>query len=241
MKTVEYIENKLNRLPGGYVFTYLDFVTDVNKREAVIKTLNRMSAAGRISKLSKGKFYKPETSAFGNLQPGQSQIVKDLLEKDNKVTGYLTGYSIYNSLGLTTQISNIIQIGRNESRPSFKMGRYKVFIVRQKNIITRENIPLFQILDSIRFIKRIPDSSFEFSCGRLLAIIKDLSESRMKTIVRLAQKYPPFTRALLGSMIETAGYASIAEVLKKSLNPVTCYKIPGTGGILPFAKNWNIK
>jgi hypothetical protein len=52
MKTSDYIRNKINRLPKGYVFTYVDFVTDVNKREAVIKYLNRMVSSGEINKLS---------------------------------------------------------------------------------------------------------------------------------------------------------------------------------------------
>ena len=114
MKVSDYIASTIDRLPKGYVFTYSDFSAEVNKREAVIKALNRMANLGKISKLSKGKYYKPENTPFGKLQPNQSQIVKDLLEVDGKTIGYLTGYSIYNQLGLTTQVSNTIQIGKNE-------------------------------------------------------------------------------------------------------------------------------
>lgn len=59
----------INRLPKGYVFTYADFITEVKSKEAIIKTLNRMAASGKIVKLAKGKYYKPETTPFGNLQP----------------------------------------------------------------------------------------------------------------------------------------------------------------------------
>src|SRR5690606_29431044 len=113
-------------LPKGYVFTYADFINEVNNKEAIIKALNRMTASGKISKLSKGKFYKPENTVFGALQPNQYQVVKDLLEEDGKTIGYLTGYSIYNKLGLTTQVSNTIQIGKNEIRPKFKRERYTI-------------------------------------------------------------------------------------------------------------------
>ena len=119
MKTAEYIAFTIDRLPKGYVFTYADFITEVNQKEAVIKTLNRMVASGKIAKLSKGKYYKPENTPFGNLLPNQAQVVKDLLEENGKTTGYLTGYSIYNQLGLTTQVSNTIQIGKNQVRPNF--------------------------------------------------------------------------------------------------------------------------
>lgn len=126
MKTSDYISFTINRLPKGYVFTYVDFITEVNKKEAIIKALNRMVVSGKIAKLSKGKYYKPENTPFGNLQPNQSQVVKDLLEENGKIIGYLTGYSIYNQLGLTTQVSNTIQIGRNQIRPNFNREHYTI-------------------------------------------------------------------------------------------------------------------
>ena len=159
MKTTDYIKHKIDSLRSGYVFTYKDLLDDVNNKDAVIKALNRMVSSGRIAKLAKGKYYKPEGSVFGNLQPNQKQVVKDLLEKNNKVIGYLTGYSIYNQLGLTTQLSNTIQIGSNDVRAVFKRGQYTIMFIRQKNIITRKNIPLLQILDAIKYIKKIPDAT----------------------------------------------------------------------------------
>lgn len=240
MKTPEYIALTIDRLPKGYVFTYADFIAEVNKKEAVIKALNRMVKAGKIAKLSKGKYYKPENTPFGMLQPNQAQVVKDLLEEDGKTVGYLTGFSIYNKLGLTTQVSNIIQIGKNQIRPNFKRERYFISFIRQKNTITKENIPLLQILDSIRYIKKIPDATIETSCKRLLGIIKNLSEKDKGTMVRLALKYPPVTKALLGALLEELKESSLIEPLYKSINPITKYKLKGTGNLLRAAGKWNI-
>lgn len=241
MKTTEYIAESINRLPTGYVFTYADFATEVNKKEAIIKTLNRMAASGKIVKLAKGKFYKPETTPFGKLQPNQKQIVKDLLESNGKLIGYLTGYSIYNQLGLTTQVSNTIQIGKNEIRHSFKRDRYTIAFIKQKNTITKDNIPLLQILDAIRYIKKIPDSNTASACKRLLAIVKALTEKDKTTMVRLALKYPPAGRALLGALLEAAGKVSLTEPLRKSLNHISTYKLSGVDKVLPAAAKWNIK
>lgn len=195
MKISEYIANSLDRLPKGYVFTYVDFMDKVEKEEAVIKALNRMAASGKINKLSKGKYYKPEKTAFGELAPPQDQVVKDLLEEDGKIIGYLTGYSIYNQLWLTTQVSNLIQIGRNKVRPALKRERYTISFVRHPNTITKENIPLLQLLDAIRYIKKIPDTTLSSACSRLLVLLGELSESEEKSMVRLSQKYPLATRA----------------------------------------------
>lgn len=241
MKITEYITNSIDRLPKGYVFTYADFIGKVKNREAIIKALNRMAASGKIAKLSKGKFYKPEDSAFGKLQPNRYQLVKDLLEEDGKIIGYLTGYSIYNQLGLTSQISNIIQIGRNTVRPGFRRGEYKISFVLQKNTITKDNIPLLQILDSIRYIKKIPDTTISSACKILLEIIRKLSKEDKATLVRLALKYPPAARALLGAILDEIGKSSLTEPLLKSLNPITIYKLPGAEKVLSSLNKWNIK
>ena len=161
-----------------------------------------MVASGKIAKLSKGKYYKPENTPFGNLQSNQAQVLKDLLEENGKITGYLTGYSIYNQLGLTTQVSNTLQIGKNQVRPNFKRERYTITFVKQKNIITKDYIPLLQVLDAIRYINKIPDANIDASCKRFLAIIKDFEDKEIKRLVRLALIYPPATRALLGALLE---------------------------------------
>jgi hypothetical protein len=241
MKTTEYIEYTINKLPKGYVFTYSDFTIEVNKKEAAIKALNRMAATGKIVKLARGKYYKSESSIFGKLQPNQYQTVKDLLERNGNLTGYLTGYSIYNKLGLTTQVSNTIQIGKKETRPSFKRGNYTVSFVKQKNNITKENIPLLQILDSMRYIKKLPDTNPYKACERFLSIIKDLSERDKISLVRLAKKYPPSTIALLGAIMEDTGNIVFAKPLRKILNPITNYELSGVNELLSSANKWNIK
>lgn len=240
MKISDYISLTIDRLPKGYIFTYADFITDVNKKEAIIKALNRMVASGKIMKLAKGKYYKPETTPFGNLLPDQKQVVKDLLEENGKIIGYLTGYSIYNQLGLTTQVSNTIQIGRNQIRPSFKRERYTISFIKQKNTITKENIPLLQILDALRYIKKIPSAGIESSCRRFLSILKELTENDKSSLVRLALKYPPVTRALLGAMLEQLQQTEITRPLFKSLNPITKYKLSGISKVLIATEKWNL-
>ncbi|PKP07461.1 MAG: hypothetical protein CVU10_07965 [Bacteroidetes bacterium HGW-Bacteroidetes-5] len=240
MKTSQYILFTINKFPRGFVFTYLDFTTEVNQKEAVIKALNRLVSSGKIAKLSKGKYYKPENSVFGKLQPIQYQVVKDLLEDNGKNTGYLTGYSIYNKLALTTQVSNTIQIGKNQVRPSFRRERYKIAFVKQKNTITKENIPLLQLLDAIRYIKKIPDASISDSCRRFLAIIKVFSDKDVNTLIRLALKYPPSTRALLGAILEQLQRTHATDSLLKSLNPISKYKLSGASKVLSTTEKWNI-
>ncbi|MDR2042639.1 MAG: hypothetical protein LBP98_10055 [Tannerella sp.] len=53
--------------------------------KGVNKILNDFVAQGYLRKLSKGRFYKPETSRFGELLPDTYQSVKDLLTNATKM------------------------------------------------------------------------------------------------------------------------------------------------------------
>ena len=50
MKVTDYIADRINRLPIGYVFTYDDFKLKVVHIDSVIKALGRMVKTGKISK-----------------------------------------------------------------------------------------------------------------------------------------------------------------------------------------------
>ena len=240
MKVTDNIRNKIDRLPKGYIFTYGDFIIDVKKKEAVIKALNRMVDSEKILKLSKGRYYKPENTPFGILLPNQEQVLKDLLIEDGKTVGYITGYTIYNSLGLTTQVSNSIQIGKNQTRPKFRRERYTISFIQQKNSITKKNIPLLQILDALKYIKKIPDTNIKKSCTRFLEILKKTSLDDKKEMIRLSLKYPPSTRALLGALLDELQEKSITTSLKESLNPITKYELFNANEVLSKSIDWNI-
>lgn len=199
-----------------------------------------MTASGKIGKLSKGKFYKLKDTLFGKLGPIQSRVVKDLLEEDGKITGYMTSFSIFNKMGLTTQVSTTIVIAKNKIRPNFKRERYSIWFVKQNNTITKENIKILQILDVLRFIKTIPDASIEKSCKILVSIIGNIPDIEINIIIRLALKYPPSTRALLGSILDQLQKNISTEPLLKSLNPITKYKLSGASTALITTNKWNI-
>ncbi len=240
MKITDIVINKINRFKNGYVFTYSDFDIPVNIVDALKKTLSRLVASGKIVRLSKGQFYKPEISQFGSLRPAEYQVVKDLLEDDQKIIGYLTGISAFNKLGLTTQISNTIQIGTNIDRKPKKRGRYNIRFIRQKNTIIRDNVDLLQILDAIRFIKRIPDSDVSKSCLRLISIIKMLPRENLDQLIKYALKYNSGTRALTGAIVDQISEANITKVLLDSLNPVSEYKFNIASEVLNNKTKWRI-
>lgn len=241
MKTTGIIANSINRFAKGYIFTASSFKGEVKSLDAARKALSRMADAGKIVRLSKGRFYKPEPSPFGVLPPGPDEVVKDLLESGGRVTGYLTGLSVYNRLKLSTQVGRVVQIGRNEVRPPLRRGVYRIVFLKQKNRITPENIPLLQLLDCIRQVKKIPGTSVADACVRLRALVAERTEDDRRTLVRLAMKYPPSTRALLGALLGEPEDGELSVRLLESLNPLTTYGILGAGWVLKDADVWRIR
>jgi len=238
---IDTIKNTIDKFELGYVFTIDDFSISVEKPKEVSKILNHFVATGYLRKLSKGRFYKPQMSKFGELPPDTYQIVKDLIQKDGKLIGYITGYSAFNDFALTTQVSAILEIGMRKEKKAIVRGIYRIRFVRQDNTITKENIPLLRLLDCLRFFKNIPDTTPDNACQRLIYLIGKLDEQEISKIKRLALKYTPQAIALLGAILETINSQENTSLLFKKLNPITSYKLGISDKILPTQKKWNIQ
>jgi hypothetical protein len=223
------------------VFTADEFEETAKSPTTVSRILNEFVAEGFLRKLSKGRFYKPKTGKFGELPPDDYETVKDLLVKGGRLVGYLTGYTAFNELGLTTQVPFALQIGTYDEKKRLTRGAYKISFVKQRNTITKENISLLKLLDCLRFFKIIPDAMPDVSCRRLLYLLEQLDDSQKKKIKRLALKYTPQTIALLGAMLETLNPGEDTTALFKLLNPMTSYKLGIPDTVLSNQKKWNLR
>ena len=235
------IRTTINKFPFGFVFTPSDFPVDISKQASVNRILNNMMVAGEIRRLSKGRFYKPKMTEFGELPPDTYQIVKDLIEKNGKVLGYITGYSAFNDLGLTTQVPFALQIGVRNEKKAIKRDVYRINFTKQHNVITKENIPLLRLLDCLRFFKLIPDVMPDEACKRLMYLFSQLDKTQITKIKKLALKYNPATIALLGAILETLDKSEDTNIMLGSLNPQTSYKLGISGKVLLNQQKWYIK
>ena len=235
------IRDTINTFPCGFVFTPRDFPIDQKKQASVNRILNNMVAAGQISRLCKGRFYKPQITESCELLPNMLEIIKDLIEKDEKQIGYITGCTVFNEFKLTTQIYNVLQIGTLKVKKAIKRGNYQIHFVKQKNVITKDNIQLLQLLDCLRLFKKIRNITLNQVCKRLLRLLQNLDDRQKSEIKLLAIKYPPQTIALLGAMLETLNSQEDTTMLLNELNPQTTYKLGISDSVLLNQKKWNIR
>lgn len=237
----DIVKSRINTFNQGYVFSYMDIKGPSKNKEAIIKALNRLTEKGILHKLIKGKFYKPSLSDNGKNGPDLSEIVKDLLEHKGEQIGYLTGHSIFNKLRLTTQLSHTIQIGRNTFKPPIKRSIYSIQFVLQRNIITKENIEMLQVLDCLKMIKGIPDTTKDNSLHVIGKIIRKYKKPHRDTLIQLSMKYPSSTRALLGIIFEEEKIMRPLDKIRETLNPISKFNMTLRNYDKLVKDNWNIK
>jgi hypothetical protein len=241
MKSVDAIvKNCIEIVPSGQVFDYSLFPVRRDAFIALAKSLSRLSKQGQIVRLSRGKYYKPRGSVFGVLYPDENQLILSLTQVGDQTIGYVTGLAAFNSLGLTSQVSNTIVIARGSNQPAKEILGYNVRFVKRNFKFSRDDVKLLQILDALKEIKTIPDTTIRESLKILINRLEKLKTDELQQMIRLAQRYPPSTRALLGAIIENRFFKIRDVSLFKSLNPLSKYNIGIDLDILPNKLKWNI-
>lgn len=232
------VKEKLSSTQAGVILTTGDFGVEMQYQRALSKALSRLVSTGKLQKIAKGKYYIPKNTIFGKLKPADSEIIKDLLEKNGKVVGYMTGTAAFAAMGLTTQISSSVLIGTNTYRRPITRNGIRISFLLQPNDITSDNIKLLRILDALRLIKEIPANSPDECTLNIRAAINLLTQKQQRELAELSLRYTPYVRALLGAIYESLGLDT--EIIRRTLNGATNYKLSISNEVLSNKKNWNI-
>lgn len=239
--TAQIVRRKVEKIDSGAIFGYSGFNLGKSAEMSLAKALSRLAKEGVLVRLAKGKYYKPESSPFGKLRPSEAAIIEALTIRNNRRIGYLTGPAVYNRLGLTSQISNTLVIATNRPLPPRVIEGYRVKYVKRELVIRDQDIPLLQILDALRDLKNIPDTTAEEALNVLIDKIKIFSEDEKRRLARLALNYNASTRALLGAVLEQYTPSVSVSHLNNSLNKLSSYQLGIGVNILANRDNWNIR
>ncbi len=240
MNLATQIRTRIEKLPEGKTFGYADLGIAKGDFQTAAKVLERLQKKSIVKKLSKGVFYKPEQTVFGELKPDYSEQLRPYLFENGKRIAYETGYSLYNRMGLTTQMAFRIKIASRSKRISINRGSLRADAVKSYSEVSEANYELLGFLDAIKDIKQIPDCSVSQAVKILSGKINKLSEKQISDLVKYALLYPTRVRALTGAMLDNLNIQANTEKLKQSLNPLTKVKLGLKEADLPTIKNWNL-
>lgn len=234
--TSKSIKKRILDFEMGKVFRLEDLELSRSEYNAAVVALGRLAQEGEIERLSPGVYYKPKQTRFGVVGPSMEERFRDLLYDGDTPIGYLTGLYAFNLFGLTTQHSSILEIGTNFPKRNTKRGIYAIRFVLQKNQICKDNIDMLRLLDCLKWIKKIPDTTVDKSYSLLKKKVREYEKEDHKQLVELSLNYTPLTRALLGSMLTDE---LLVATLHQTLNPLTRFRI----GLSPtlVSSQWNIQ
>ncbi|WP_349763438.1 DUF6088 family protein [Fusobacterium sp. SYSU M8D902] len=209
-----------------------------NSKYAIFKSLERMVKKGELKRAEKGLYYIPKNSIFGELSLSIKEFIQKYLYIGDRRIGYITGVNLFNKYGLTTQLSNSIEIATNTRKNPREFDGIKIKFIQNKAPITEKNIKYLEILDILKNLKKIPDSNIAESYMLVKKVILSLAYEEIMTLLEIAEKYyTVVVLALLGSMVEEKNILKVGE-LKKSLNKTTIFKLNLD---LKNGKEWRIE
>ncbi len=94
------------------------------------------------------------------------------------------------------------------------------------------------MLDALKNIKGIPDSSPDQVLPVVLKQIKSLTPQEQQRLAKLALNYNAATKALLGAIFQKIGVKTMLDQLSKSLNELKKEKYEELKHDIRFAPQW---
>ena len=182
------------------------------------KTLERMSKAGKLNKAAKGVYYLPKNSRFGPVPLSEEDIIL-AFTKEN--TGTVVGYSLYNQLGLTTQIPKITKVLSASLETQTKTIQ-NVAVFYSPLWFSREVEYMVHTLDVLQNLGQIQD----LNRHALISYCEIMAETYDQSVfdeVITKQKYSKSTIAFLQSILN---FYNKENGLSKYLSSLSAYKFP---------------
>lgn len=241
MSVTQNIRKKISRITEGVTFKYEQLDIEPQNFQAAAKAIERLIDRDVIKRVSTGIFYKPKKTVFGELKPNEDEILKPYLFEEGKRVAYITGTSLYNRLGLTTQIPKTIKIASRNKRITVSIGNVKASPVKSYVDVNDKNFYLLELLDVLKDFKKIPDLDKSAAIKILSNKLNILDSAELELLIKCGLAYPPRVRSFLGALLENLEIESGLKVLKTSLNPLSEYQYGISKKQLSTTENWNMK
>jgi len=175
MSTLEKLKEHLKE---GQVYRRNDFGKWSN---SVDRHLQALSKNGTLQKLSRGIYYYPKSSSFGQMPPEEDDLVRAFL-KDRHFL--LTSFNLYNTLGVgTTQLYNQRIVYNHKRHGKFKLGN-RTFDFKIKRHFPEKLTPEFLLVDLAGNLDKLAEDQDKI-LRNVLSKVKDMNKIDLRNILNL--------------------------------------------------------
>lgn len=210
----EFKENELIIASNLYREKLSEEITEA----AYYKTLQRLCEAGELVKIAKGTYHLPKVGKYGIIPPSEKEIVSAFTQNE---TGTTIGYSLYNELNLTTQVSKTITVMSSALEGFTKSIRN--IVVHQVPLQFSEEVKNMvhglEVLQNFNSIQDINYSAF-------FQFTEDLAETFNSDVFHKVIETKNYKKATISFMREILEYYEVENNLDEYLSALSEYKHP---------------
>lgn len=185
---------------------------------AFYKALGRLTCEGQLIRISKGIYARPRKSKYGIIPVGDQAITKYFIQSN---AGMERGYRLFNKLGLTTQVSKVVELYSSilyEKKRT--IGNISVeHINLEIDSVSRSIIEAFEVLENIEKIEDLNSDAVRTYYMTLGEIYQD----KVAQTILEEMSYKKGTIATMQSILKHLG---VQNQLSKYLSPASKYKMP---------------
>ena len=195
---------------------------------AFMKAISRLSKAGEIERVSKGIYCIPKKNRFGTILPSDKEIVDLFTGKNN---GIIVGYELYNSTGVSTQVSK--RISAYSSLIDEKIKQIGNVSIQKYDLeYTDEAKSVICIMELLNNYKKIQDIDHSAFLRNIESLSKQYTEESFEVVQR-GIRYPKRTVAFLN---EVLNFYHVPNNLSKYLSALSDYHIPSMEDLYETAR-----
>ena len=206
------IESKVNT----YKVKELIFLKDLNDKSypksIFYNTIYSLCAKGKLVRLDKGIYCRPEVTKYGLLGPSEKEIISYFTDNNR---GVVIGYRLFNKLNITTQVSNDIEILSNNIKTK-KLKIKNIYIYKVDVNFTNDMKKVFECLEVMKHCLSIQELSEQNLFKYFKSIFKNVKYYN-EVVYQLEHRYK--RNKLLLQV-----YFFILDMLQRDNRRIKCYE-----------------
>lgn len=207
--------------PGQLIFASKLYQTKLSNHiseAAYYKTLQRLCDSKKLSTVSRGIYCIPKHTKYGVILPSEQEIVNEFT---SNASGTVVGYSMYNSLQLTTQV------GKGTSVYSSKIDKKtksigNVILTYHPIKYSKEVTEMIHMLEVLQNYYEIQD----MNQVRFLALCQTFSKSYNEEVFKYVHQHIGYQKRAISFLREILNYHGVPNGLSEYLSSLSTYNHP---------------
>jgi hypothetical protein len=201
-----HIDRRVSAQPGN-VWTPVDFV-DLGSRAAVDKSLQRLTANKKLSRIARGLYYRTGTNTLsGKPTTPDVRAIVDAIARRDQSRIVVDGLTAANDLGLTTAVPARVTVLTDARLRPVEMGKQSiVFQTVAPRRLYWAGRPAMRVVQALYWLRDLLDSDNADILQRVRAILTDPGhgESIRDDLRRGLSTLPIWMQSIVRQLLETS-------------------------------------